>query len=103
MLWVYIEELGFLPILNNMGLSVPVGRERYNWLDLLLFDIGRRFMGISTLSGACENPLPELAWFAHLYSPPCNDTILDELARISGKQVVQLRKWIVNRLAELGL
>ncbi len=103
MLWAYIEELGLLPILNQMQLSMPAGKEYYSWLDLLLFDIGRRFMGISTLSGACESASPELAWFAHLYSPPCNDTILDGLTRISEKQVVQLRKWIVSRLAELGL
>ncbi len=103
MLWAYIEELGLMSILHKIGLTVPIGKERYSWLDLLLFDIGRRFMGISTLSGACENASPELAWFAHLYSPPCNDTILDGLARISEKQVVLLRKWIVSRLAELGL
>jgi hypothetical protein len=103
MLWAYLDELGLLPILNQMELATPSGKEYYSWLDLLLFDIGRRFMGISTLSGACESASPELAWFAHLYSPPCNDTILDGLTRISEKQVVLLRKWIVNRLAELGL
>lgn len=103
MLWAYIEELGLLPMLNQLQLTLPAGKEYYSWLDLLLFDIGRRFMGISTLSGACESASPELAWFAHLYSPPCNDTILDGLPRISEKHVVQLRKWIVNRLTELGL
>ncbi len=103
MVWAYIEELGLLPILSQMQLATPAGREYYSWLDLLLFDIGRRFMGISTLSGACENASPELAWFSHLYSPPCNDSVLDGLMRISEKQVVQLRKFIVSRLAELGL
>jgi hypothetical protein len=103
MLWAYIEELGLLPLLHQMQLTVPAGKEHYSWFDVLLFDIGRRFIGISTLSAACESAPPELAWFAHLYAPPCNDTILDGLTRISEKQVVQLRKWLVNRLAELGL
>jgi hypothetical protein len=103
MLWAYLEELELLPLLHQMHLTVPAGKEDYSWLDLLLFDIGRRFMGISTLSAACESASPELAWFAHLYAPPCNDTVLEGLTRISEHQVVQLRKWIVNRLVELGL
>jgi hypothetical protein len=103
MLWAYLEELGLLPLLHQMQLTVPTGKAYYSWLDLLLFDIGRRFMGISTLSGACESAPPELAWFAHLYAPPCNDTLLDGLTRISEHHVVQLRQWLVKRLAELGL
>lgn len=103
MLWAYIEELGLLPMLNHMKLTIPGRREYYSWLDLMLFDIGRRFMGISSISGACESAPAELAWFSHLYSPPCNDTVLDGLINISEKQVVQLRKWIVSRLAELGV
>ncbi len=102
-LWAYLEELGLLQLLNQMKLAAPIGKEYYSWLDLLLFDIGRRFMGISTLTAACESGCPEIAWFAHLYSPPCNDTVLDGLTSISEKQVVVVRKWLVNRLAELGL
>ena len=102
-LWAYIEELDIVPLLASMGLTRPEGKEHYSWLDLLLFDIGRRFLGISTLSSACETEGPEIAWFAHLYSPPCNDTELQGLARISETQVAQLRAWLVDRLAQLGL
>jgi len=102
-LWAYLEELGIVPILASMGLTGPVGRERYSWLDLLLFDIGRRFLGIPSLSAACEGEGPEAVWFAHLYSPPCNDTLLSGMARISETQVAQLRAWLVERLAQLGL
>ena len=69
----------------------------------MLFDIGRRFLGIPTLTAACETERPETAWFAHLYSPPCNDTELQGLARISESQVARLRAWLVDRLAQLGL
>ena len=103
MLWAYIEELGLLPLLHQMQLTVPAGKEYYSWFDVLLFDIGRRFMGISTVRAACDSASPELAWFAHLYAPPCKDTILEGLTRISEQHVVQLRRWIVNRLVELGL
>jgi len=102
-LWAYMEELQIVPLLASMGLTCPKGRERYSWLDLLLFDIGRRFLGVSTLTAACEREGPELPWFAHLYSPPCNDTILEGLAHISEKQVAQIRAWLVERLAQLGL
>lgn len=102
-LWAYLEELGIVPLLAAMGLTAPEGRERYSWLDLLLFDIGRRFLGVPTLTAACEREGPELPWFAHLYSPPCNDTVLAGLARISEEQVAQLRAWLVERLAQLGL
>ena len=102
-LWAYLEELGIVPLLAAMGLASPEGRERYSWLDLLLFDIGRRFLGIPTLTAACEREGPELPWFAHLHSPPCSDTVLLGLGRISGDQVAQLRAWLVARLAQLGL
>lgn len=102
-LWAYIEELDIVPLLASMGLTRPEGREHYSWLDLLLFDVGRRFLGIPTLTAACETEGPESAWFAHLYSPPCNDTELQGLARISETQVTQLRAWLVDRLAQLGL
>jgi len=102
-LWAYMEELRIVPLLASMGLTRPEGREHYSWLDLLLFDVGRRFLGISALTAACEREGPELPWFAHLYSPPCNDTVLQGLARISETQVAQLRAWLVERLAQLGL
>jgi len=102
-LWGYIEALGLQPLLAAMGLASPQGRERYSWLDLLLFDIGRRFLGVATLTAACEREGPELPWFAHLYAPPCNDTVLQGLARVSEGQVAQIRAWLVERLAQLGL
>jgi len=103
LLWAYIEELGLLKKLNQMQLNLPCGKEYYSWLDFLLFDIGRRFIGIPTLSGAIESASSDLAWFSHLYSPPCKDTLLNGLTHISEQKVVKLRQWLVKRLAELGL
>ena len=102
-LWAYMEELGILPQLEAMGLIQPSKRGKYTWGDHLLFDIARRFFGISTASAACEAEIPELAYFAHLFRAPCNDTLLGGLSAITQKQTVQLRQWLVQRLASLGL
>ena len=102
-LWAYIEELGILPQLEAMGLTKPPERGKYAWCDCLLFDIARRFFGISTLSAACEAEIPELAYFAHLFRAPCNDTLLNGLSAITQEQTMQLRQWLVQRLASLGL
>jgi len=102
-LWAYLDELGIVQILTRMGLTEPIENDHYSWIDLLLFDIGRRFFGIPTLSAACESGCPELAWFAHLYAAPCNDTVLEGLAKISEKEVKQLRTFLVERIAQLGL
>ena len=102
-LWAYIEELGLFPLLDAMGLTKPMGRGKYSWFDVLLFDIARRFYGIPSLSAACDHESSELAFFAHLYKPPCNDTALNVLASIDEKQVRQIRGWLVDRLAQLGL
>ena len=102
-LWAYLEDLNIISVLNNMGLTEPVGKDHYSWTDLLLFDIGRRFFGIPTLSGACQSGCPELAWFAQLYASPCNDTVLEGLTKISEKQVKELRNFLVERISQLGL
>ncbi len=102
-LWAYIEELGILPLLEAMGLNQPPKRGKYAWVDHLLFDIARRFFGIATVSAACEAEIPELPYFAHLFRAPCNDTMLGGLCGITQKQTVELRQWLVQRLASLGL
>ncbi|MFV1969273.1 MAG: transposase, partial [Pirellulaceae bacterium] len=102
-LWAYIEELGILPLLEAMGLTKPPTRGGYAWLDLLLFDMARRFFGISTASAACEAEMRELSYFAHLFRAPCNDTLLGGLCDITQKQTTELRQWLVQRLAGLGL
>lgn len=102
-LWAYIEELGLFPLLHAMGLTSPRGREKYSWFDLLLFDIARRFYGIATLSGACEHEGADLAFFTHLCKAPCNDTVLNGLGSIAETHVRQIRRWLVDRLAQLGL
>ncbi len=55
------------------------------------------------MSAACQFGCTELAWFAHLYASPCNDTVLEGLSKISEKQVKQLRKFLVERIAQLAL
>ena len=102
-LWAYIEELGLLPLLEAMGLSKPPKQSGYTWIDLLLFEIARHFFGISNVSSACEAEIPELSYFAHLFKAPCNDTLLNGLCRITQKQTLEIRRWLVQRLASLGL
>lgn len=102
-LWAYIEELGILPLLESMGLSKPPKQAKYSWTDFLLFEIARHFFGISTASTACESEIPELSYFAHLFRTPCNDTLLSGLSRITQKQSAELRQWLVQQLASLGL
>jgi hypothetical protein len=102
-LWAYLDELAIVPELERMGLAEPVGKDRYSWLELLMFDIARRFHGVATAGAACESGFAELAWFARLYAPPCDDTLLDGLAKMSEAQAAGLRKWLVDRLAQLGL
>ncbi len=102
-LWAYIEELGILPILETMGLTRPPNRTGYAWVDLLLFEIARHFFGISTASAACESEIAELSYFAHLFRAPCNDTLLNGLCHMTQEQSTELRKWLVQRLACLGL
>ncbi len=102
-LWAYIEELGVLPLLDSMGLSKPAQKGGYSWTDMMLFDIARRFFGVSTDSAACETEMPELAYFAHLLKSPCNDTLLSGLRRITQPQTFKLRQWLVQQLASLGL
>lgn len=102
-LWAYIEELEIFELLQRMGLTKPPTKGGYAWADLMLFDIARRFFGISTASAACEAENPELPFFAHLMRGPCNDTLLKGLAHITEQQTVELRQWLVTRLASLGL
>lgn len=102
-LWTYIEELELFPLLDSMGLTNHKNRQQYSWFELLLFDIARRFYGIASPSSACEQESIDLAFFASLYKSPCNDTLLKGLRRISGMQVRIVRRWLVDRLAQLGL
>lgn len=102
-LWIYIEELGLFPFLDNLGLTKYANRQKYSCFDLLMFEIARRFYGIETSSAACELQCMDIALFANLYKPPCNDTLLNGLRNISEKQVFQIRRWLVERLAQLGL
>lgn len=102
-LWTYIEELGLFRKLDSMGLTVYEKRQQYSWFDLLLFEIGRRFYGIATFSAACNTDGPDLPFFAAMYTHLCNDSLLAGLRKISEKQVVILRQWLVERLTQLGL
>jgi hypothetical protein len=53
-LWYYLEELQFLPILQAMGLTGETDRRGYSWFDHLLLDVARRFYG-QTFPGCFEN------------------------------------------------
>jgi len=100
-LWVYLEELGIVHILNKMGLMND--QNGCNWFDHFLFNIARIFYGISTYSRACSHEEPSLSFFSHLVRLPCNDTFLNGLGSISQEQVFELQKWLLVRIKELGL
>lgn len=102
-LWAYLEELGILGLLEQMGLTRPPGARGYSWLDMLLLDIGRRFYGIPTHSRACQVPESSLPFFCHLYRLPCNDTFLGVLASITPARALALRQYLVHRARELAL
>ncbi|MCK5018356.1 MAG: transposase, partial [Candidatus Peribacteraceae bacterium] len=102
-LWVYVEELGLFSFLDNLGLTKYTNRQKYSWFDLLLFEIARHFYGIQTSSASCELQCIDISLFANIYKPPCNDTLLNGLRSISEKQVFNIRHWLVDRLAQLGL
>jgi hypothetical protein len=100
-LWVYLEQLGIMPVLDKMGLTNE--QNGYNWFDHLLFNIGRIFYGISSYSRACSHEDPSLCFFAHLVKLPCNDTFLNGLGAISQRQIFDLQKWLLARIKDLGL
>jgi len=100
-LWVYLEKLGIMSVLDKMGLMNE--QNGYNWFDHFLFNIGRIFYGIPSYSRACSHEEPSLCFFSHLVRLPCNDTFLNGLGSISQEQVFELQKWLLLRIKELGL
>ena len=102
-LWVYIEKLGILPVLEHMGLTHPRNGRGYSWLDNFLLNVGRIFYGIPSYSKTCENEEPTLSIFSHLSSLPCKDSFLNGLGNITEDHVFELQKWLVKRSKELGL
>ena len=104
MLWFYLEKLGILNVLETMGLTRNLKRNKgYVWLDFFLIDFVRRFYGIETHSGVCRHEEPTLSFFSHLITMPTNDTFLNGLAVITEEQTFLLRKWLTKRMYELGL
>ena len=103
-IFLFLPYLNRLRIFDKAATLFSMDPDRgYSWFSLLLLDLGRILGGLSSVSKACRIHELSLPVMAGLVQMPSRDSVLNGLAVITEAQLLSMRRYLTQTIAEQGL